>query len=319
MGELRKDYVCDSWVLISPIRAKRPSDFKQLPIPPTPADLCFFCPGKESSTPPEIGRIGQPWTMRWFNNKFPATEPLGEAAIKTDNTFFTFSNNYGIHEIIVETQNHGEQLVDLPRENIAQLLSLYITRLHALSTQPNIVYVMVFKNHGPHAGTSIYHSHSQIISINFIPPYIRDLHYRSMQGETCLFCDVLASEQNGIRLIRDKLQAISFTPYASQFGFEAWIFPKRHHGYHPDNHLGFSEPEYLDMADCLKQILTGLARLNVSYNVAFVYGPPQLHIHPHLRILPRIGVWGGFELGSRVIINGVTPEQAAAYYRDPHD
>lgn len=315
MGELRKDYLCDSWVLIAPVRAKRPSDFKQLPPPPTPADSCFFCPGKEHMTPPEIGRQGEPWTMRWFRNKFPAVEQQGEAIIKTDNTYFTYSGNFGIHEIIVETSKHNEQLADLSVETITKLLGVYIERLVAVSKEPHIEYVTVFKNHGPHAGTSVYHSHSQIISINFIPPYIRELHQCSIRDGVCQLCAVIANERTGVRLIMEQPHAIAFAPYASQFGFESWIFPTRHIS---DPGM-LSAEELWDIALCLKRILTALQKLNASYNIALIYGTKDLEVHPHFRIYPRLGVWGGFELGSRVIINGVLPEMAAAYYRDPHD
>ena len=39
--------------------------------------------------------------------------------------------------------------------------------------------------------------------------------------------------------------------------------------------------------------------------------------HWHLEILPRLNVWGGFELGSDVYVNTVLPEQAADVLRQP--
>ncbi len=252
--------------------------------------------------------------MRWFRNKFPAVEPQGEPLIRTDNAFYTFGANYGIHEIIVETPRHDEQLADLTPARISTLLTVYLERLKLVSQEPHIEYVTVFKNHGPQAGTSVYHSHSQIISLNFIPPFIRELHHKSHSEGKCQFCDVIESERASSRLVLDTPHAIAFTPYASQFGFEAWVFPKKH----TDSPLTLSPGECFDLAQCMKKVLTGLSLLNASYNIALVYGTPSLPIHPHFRIYPRIGIWGGFELGSRVIINGVLPEVAASFYRDPH-
>jgi UDPglucose--hexose-1-phosphate uridylyltransferase len=37
--------------------------------------------------------------------------------------------------------------------------------------------------------------------------------------------------------------------------------------------------------------------------------------HWHLEILPRLNVWGGFELGSDVYVNTVLPETASDYLR----
>ncbi len=50
MPELRKDPVVDRWVIISPERNQRPSDF---PLQPGthPPKACPFCPGHEAMTP----------------------------------------------------------------------------------------------------------------------------------------------------------------------------------------------------------------------------------------------------------------------------
>jgi len=173
--ELRKDYVLNRWAIIAKTRSKRPHQFKQeddmYKNDPGPGK-CFFCPGNEDQTPPEWGRIGdgdKGWKIRWFKNKFAAVESKGKFEVTTDNKYFTFSNAYGHHEVIVETPDHTQQMWDYNEEHLAMILKVYANRIDELGGKEHIKYVNVFKNHGKNAGTSIVHAHSQVISLNIIP------------------------------------------------------------------------------------------------------------------------------------------------------
>ncbi|KAG5051075.1 hypothetical protein JHK87_003273 [Glycine soja] len=56
--EVRKDIVWNRWVIFSPARAKRPSDFKsKSPADPNPNQQCPFCIGHEHECAPEIFRV----------------------------------------------------------------------------------------------------------------------------------------------------------------------------------------------------------------------------------------------------------------------
>src|SRR5213078_1418890 len=62
---IRKTPITGDPVILAPDRDERPNVYEGGP--------CPFCPGAESETPPEIARDGQPWRVRVFPNKFPAT------------------------------------------------------------------------------------------------------------------------------------------------------------------------------------------------------------------------------------------------------
>jgi len=174
MGELRKDYILNRWVIISPKRGKRPHELQRdTKIKEGP---CFFCPGNEHMTPSEIGRVPRNggWQIRWFENKFPAFKPEGNAEIKTTSRFYTSSDSYGYHEVIVETDRHDRQLAQLPVDEIEQVFHVYARRIKELESKPNIKYVNVFKNHGFMGGTSIVHSHSQLMAAAFVPVEIEN-------------------------------------------------------------------------------------------------------------------------------------------------
>lgn len=318
--ELRKDYILDRWVIIATGRGKRPEQFKSeediYANDPGP-EKCFFCPGNESMTPAEIGRKDDGkggWKLRWFPNKFAAVDKKGDPAIKKANTFYTYSDAYGNHEILVETDDHKKQLRDLGAEDIAEILKVLRDRIEELIRQPGIKYVDIFKNEGLKAGTSIIHSHSQIISLNIIPTEIKARIDAAKGFGSCPYCKIIDSERNSERHVHEDNFTFTFTPYASRFNFEAWIVPKRHCCRLTD----FSDEEIFSLASAMKRVLDRLKDLNVSFNIAYYYAPDGEDLHFHIAFLPRVATWAGFELESGVTINVVSPEDAARFYRGEH-
>ncbi|MEM4282702.1 MAG: DUF4931 domain-containing protein [Candidatus Woesearchaeota archaeon] len=308
--EIRKDYLLKRYVIISPRRGKRPTEFIEKPL--IVEERCFFCPGNEDLTPPEIGRIaGGPtgWKIRWFENKFPAlrkeTKP---APFTTANKYFTFAPNYGRHEIIVDTADHEKQFAQLSVQDISELLKVYCDRIAAFRTDPNIKFVGLFKNHGVRGGTSIIHSHTQLIAMPFVPTLIEAELEASRKFINCPYCEIVEIEKHSLRRCFENKEWVAFTPYASRYNYEVWLFPKKH--------VTSLEAHSLeDLASLLKLTLTKLSSLDVSYNFFFHQAPFGEDLHFHIEIAPRISIWGGFELCTDSVINTVSPEQAAAFYR----
>lgn len=309
--ELRKDYILDRWVIISSVRGKRPHEFKKK-IEFEDVKFCFFCPENENSTPPEIGRVGgKQWKYRWFPNKFPAVEMAGQADIRTDNTFYTFSNAFGKHEIIVETPEHNKQLWDLSADDIKGVLKIYIDRINALRKEPGIKYVAVFKNHGKEGGTSIVHSHTQVIAINHVPKAVREEAEASKKFDSCPYCRIIESEKNSYRRCFENEAFVAFCPYASRFNYEIWVMPKKHFRSIDE----MDDPQLGKLAEIMKRILAKLRELACSFNFYLHYAPEGDDLHFHIEFAPRIATWAGFELLTGTIINSVPPEDAAKFYR----
>lgn len=318
--ELRKDYILDRWVIIATGRGKRPHEFRtedNIYADDKGPENCFFCPGNESMTPREIGRVGDGqggWKLRWFANKFAAVDKRGDPEVKTDNTYFTYSDAYGNHEVIVETPDHDRQLIDLSEDELAELFKVYARRIEELTNQPKTGYVCVFKNEGKKAGTSIVHSHSQLISLNIVPPEVRAKVEASKRFDSCPYCDIIRQEAKGHRHVHEDDNTVTFTPYASRFNFEVWIFPKSHYR----TLIDFSDDELFDLAAAVKRVLRKIKELNANFNMVLYYAPKGEDLHFHIEILPRISTWAGFELGSGVTINVVSPEDAASFYKGEH-
>lgn len=319
MVELRKDYVLDRWVILAPSRKKRPRDYiKQPAAVSTSANVCVFCMGNEKLTPQETGRISSTdgsgsWSMRWFPNLFPAVEEEGQREVRTDNTFYTFAAAYGSHEVIVETPIHERQLWDFSAEEIKRLLQVYCERLADLGRKSSIRYVAVFKNHGSEAGTSLVHSHTQVASINILPPLIMAEAAAIKKYPNCPYCSIISTEKNSYRRCFENSHAVAFAPYASRFNFEIWIFPKRHFRQLSDA----TADELQGISEILASILHKLKELNTHYNYVLHYLPTTEpdDFHFHIEVQPRIAIWAGFELNTDIIINSVTPEDAARFYR----
>ncbi|MBW2992126.1 galactose-1-phosphate uridylyltransferase [Candidatus Woesearchaeota archaeon] len=313
--ELRKDYILDRWVYIATGRTKRKMEFKEAPKPRDEGPKsCFFCPGNEKSTPPEKGRVEEngKWIIRWFSNKFPAVEQKGEYITKTANTFFTFSDAWGEHEVVVETNDHKKQLWDLDKEHIKKVLEVYNKRILELEKLEGIKYVQIFKNHGIEGGTSLVHSHTQLMALNKVPKLVRRKTVALKKyGEECPYCQIVQIEKESERRCFENNSFVAFCPYASRFNYEVAVMPKRH-----VRRLDkLSDEELLDFADILKKILEKLREMDTDYNFYLHYSPDKKDLHLQLIVCPRIAKWAGFELSSQMVINIVSPEEAAKFYR----
>ena len=311
MGLIRKDYILDRWIYYAVSRKKRPQEFKKV-ILKDENKICRFCPGNESLTPREIGRVEYKgrWKMRWFLNKFPALEKKGKPYLKS-RKFFTEGNAYGVHEIIAETSHHKSQLADLPANDIRELLEVYKIRTKELSKIKGIKYIDIFKNHGKDAGTSLVHSHSQIMALPQVPELLREEAEAARKYGKCPYCEIIRLESKSKRKIFETKNVIAIAPFASRFNYEAWIFVKKHKKTMEE----FEEGEFHDIAVALKKILAKLKEINASYNFFLHQSPEGENLHFHIEITPRISTWGGFEFSTNFVINSVMPEDAARFYK----
>ncbi|MFY8200287.1 MAG: DUF4931 domain-containing protein [Pirellula staleyi] len=105
----------------------------------------------------------------------------------------------GVHEVIIESPTHIGSIAALPAEHIALIFEAYRRRLNHWRAQRDLKYAILFKNYGADAGASLYHSHSQLISLDFVPRNIERtndrlaLHYQRFGS--CYVCHLLAEEQ----------------------------------------------------------------------------------------------------------------------------
>jgi len=311
--QFRKDYILERWVAISEKRGMRPKQFKSATELHDDPSKCFFCPGNEHTTPPEVGRVlyednTKKWKVRWFENKFPAVSLETKPALDSSSPLFVKDNAYGKHEVIVETDDHQKQLWDLPVDHIKEIIDVYKNRIVELEKIPDMQYVQIFKNHGAQGGTSIIHSHTQVAALHIIPSLIDAESKASFKNNNCVFCKVVHDESFSDRKVYETEQLMSFCPWASRFNYEVWIFPKPHIE-------KLEQIKSAELADHLIRILEKLKQLNCSYNFFIHYAPKGNNLHMHVEITPRMATWAGFENATDIVINSVPPETAAAFFR----
>jgi UDPglucose--hexose-1-phosphate uridylyltransferase len=179
MPEIRQYIVTQEWVIIATERAKRPENFaKKEPIKkvlPEFSPSCPFCPGNEDKTPPEIFRLEEKgsWLIRVVPNKFAAPSREGIYERKVNGIKRSISG-VGIHDVIIETPSHHLTTALLPEAHVEKILQAYKRRYLEVCEDSRVEQVVLFKNHGEGAGTSLEHSHSQVIGTPLIPYQVRN-------------------------------------------------------------------------------------------------------------------------------------------------
>lgn len=296
-----KDYYLDHYSYISEERANRPYHFESHINELSHPASCFFCPGNEEMTPPEIGRIDDGkggWKVRWFPNKFVAVSPESEHA-------------YGYQEVIVETSDSQKQLWDLSSDEIVEIFKVYQNRIKELHNDKKIQYVSIFKNYGKESGASLLHSHTQVLATSVFPSRLSRKLKAIQELGHCPYCVMINEEKQSDRYIWENEEFIAFCPQAPRFAMETWIVSKTHRG----DFQEFSQSTVSNLVALLQKFLLKLKTLNASYCFYFYYTPAGQDLHFHLELLPRLHKWAGFELSSDDYVIGTPPETAAQFYR----
>lgn len=300
-NSIRKDFLIDRYSIIAEGRGNRPVHFEKENNEPK-GKVCFFCPGNEKLTPPEITRVGgsRGWSIRVFSNKFPALAPPE-----------------GEHEIIVDTNKHGVELEHLSEKEMKAIFEMYEERREEL--EKRFMYVSIFKNKGKEAGASLPHAHTQVLAMSMLPHLLareneKAEEYYYTKGK-CPFCEHIASIGKK-RVAFETKSLIAITPNAPRYPYELWIFPKKHVA----NFSELTDEEKTDFLSILKNALKKLDKTsgNPPYNFYLHNAPKgsERWYHFHLELLPRLSSYAGFELGSEVYICTVSPESAARFYKE---
>jgi UDPglucose--hexose-1-phosphate uridylyltransferase len=327
MPELRQNIITREWVIIAKERAKRPHEFAHArdPLPQLPPydPTCPFCVGNEAMTVGETYRIPQngSWRVRVVSNKYPALSQEGERVRHIDGIYRSMTG-VGFHEVVVEHRRHDLSTALYSVDDIVCVLNAFLYRYQELKKDPRIEAVIIFKNHGESAGTSLQHPHAQIAATPIVPNQIRHrldeaIRYFDETGE-CVFCVTLRSElRDGCRIISSNDHFVAFIPYAALSPFHLWIFPVRHISSFDE----INGEEIQSLAAILKTVLLKLYRglNNPDYNFSIRSIPARdghrEYFHWYLTIIPRIARTAGFEIGSGMYINPALPEDSAEFLR----
>lgn len=299
-NEYRQDFLGRA-VVLTPRRASRPHDFvPHIPEKKSDPKACYFCPGNEGMTPPEIDRfaVGGKWSVRVFPNKFAAFSKNFPAA-------------YGTHEIIVETPDHAKTLSQIQPESISAYINMVAKRLRAHSRDKKLKYTCVFKNEWADAGASLEHTHTQLVAMNQVPAIIKK--QEKLAKAHCPFCTLSIDDK--YPKIENTGPFVWLAPYVPHFNNETWIVPRSHTA----SLVDLDEAAISDLAALLHRALSVQdAELGYpAYNILFHIAPHRSkNFHFHIEICPRTAKWAGFEYGTEIVMNSVKPEWTAEQYRE---
>jgi UDPglucose--hexose-1-phosphate uridylyltransferase len=349
MPELRNDWLTGRSVIVAENRALRPNEFdvatarspefevglatsigKQnvanlalaevglTGAPGVPS--CPFCPGNESLTPPAVleqtNEQGQ-WQLRVVPNKFPAlsfddehVESAAEPAL-------------GVHEVFVESRRHVDRVSAISVQELRNVLQSYAARLRHWRDHDKLAYGLIFKNHGPRAGASLAHLHSQLIALPAIPRVVEAELQRAReaygQSNICPYCRLIDDERtSAARMVLDRDGYVAFCPYASLQPHEVWLMPARH----TPSFEQVSDGDSLEaLAGVLHAVISRLEKVipAASYNMLLRTAPWRVEcrdlFHWRIELLPRTTSIAGLEIATGVFINPLAPEHAARQLR----
>lgn len=333
---LRRERATNRWCIISPGRFSRPGYVKESQGENKQAETetqvinCPFCPGKEGLTPPTIRHYvknGQ-WVLRVVPNKYPALslevvktgQPLKQ---KKEGVHLTLPG-FGAHEIIIDTFAHGKHFADFTNDEANDLFWVFRERIADLRGDPRFNYILIFRNEGEAAGASLGHSHCQLIGLPVVPPLIQweiDVaeQYYDEEGD-CVYCATLKQElESGERVFFKNEHVVAFCPYASRSPYEIWVLPTDHLPRYEE-----TTSDYIyGLAKGMREIVSRLSHaLNCPAYNFYLHNSPLRHVeaesrfHHHFEIVPRITKLGGFEWGTGLYINVISPEEAARELRE---
>ena len=330
MSEMRYNAATREWIVVAPERARRPEEFHAAKAAttaerPEHRGDCPFCPGGEVNTPGETLRFcdeQSDWQVRCFPNRYPALTAEPEEGAPTGELFQRRRYGSGIHEVVAESRLHNQTLALQSEAEIELVLQAWQQRCRELFQRRELEHLVVFKNHGPSAGGSLEHPHSQIIGLPVLPSPVRrrfdDASLFFQKGKGCVFCQMLRAEsEDGSRVVVDTDVFLAFVPFASSAPYAVWILPKRH-----CHCFALSEPNELrELAIVLKQVLARLffGLKDPDYNLivrsANPPGPGTHFFHWYISVVPRLSRMAGFELGTGMFIRSSLPEADAEYLR----
>lgn len=329
MSEIRYNRLNDNHVIIAPRRLRRP-DFATVQREDDDHKQCPFCEGNEALTPKEIfasrssASIANQrgWYTRVIPNLYKALEI--EAPLKFHDGSFAYWDGLGAHEIIIDTPSHKVTMSEWSVEEMVIWLKTLRSRVEDLRRDNRLIFISLFKNEGANAGSTMSHSHTQLIAMPIIPKSqhqmnVRCRKYFEKNSQALMESIILDEEKAKVRMIDTHGEFSAFCPYASSYPFEVIISSKKHIGQIDTiNNLHVDE-----LATLLFSITQKMKQIHgdVSFNL-WISTPPlgsdaMLCDSSRLiiRIMPRIYRLGGFEVGTQMMINPVEPEFAAKLLR----
>lgn len=338
-GGLRQDVVSGSWTVVAPRRGERPLSGSSGPVA-LPADgperdpECPFCPGNEGELPAVIDEVPAPgggWAARVVPNRYPAFTDLdvdpGEPSdgrrlpLPTDGPIVPepVLEATGRQEVVVEGPVHSADLSKMTAEQVECIVRVWRDRLRQAEERVGREgRVVLFRNRGRAAGSSILHPHTQLIRVRHVPPEMRRREIRMLshhrERSRCLLCALPEMEPGwDRRVVSADGRFTAVVPWAPATSRHVRLIPREHQA----SFARLDEASVTSLAAVLGRVLARLREragdppYNLTVHSWGGSGPPEEALHWYLEIRPRDSQPAGFELAAGVSIAASDPEEDA--------
>ncbi len=296
------------------------------------------------------------WRARAFENKYPAfrlserdvdapnfcelRRRFYRGALPPSELFFQKIDAEGRHEVVADTNRHLRGWGEMTALEVCLALRLLQSRLRDFRASGRFAHAFFFKNVGVGAGASQPHSHCQIVASPLIPDDVRfqlervALYEKNRRDacETDSFWDALlrAELEDGRRVVAATEEFVLYCPYASRFPAQMEICPRSDEPFEDYDSAKLNALAQTARNAILvlqrayeKQVPTATSPLD--YNVVMTNAPYRVDsdfeeaarvFRPRLTILPCLVKKAGYEYGSGIDINPISPETAATWLRE---
>ncbi|MGL6174264.1 MAG: galactose-1-phosphate uridylyltransferase [Cellulosilyticaceae bacterium] len=228
--------------------------------------------------------------IRVVNNKYPVCNQSEEL--------------YGIHDVVIDTPRHNANPKDYSKEHWKAILIILQERWKMIKQDERIRFIQVFKNFGERAGASINHSHWQIISLEE-PPITMNREYEKSSRQ-CIVCEWL-KQLNKENIIYENEEWFIIAPNTPQMIYETWVVPKKH----ISNYEQVNSEMIESLSGIFQKIIGAYNQLNpeVHYNICWMSEKINIEnqYHFYIKIIPREGNFGGYELATGCSITTISP------------
>ena len=181
-------------------------------------------------------------------------------------------------EVVVHSPRHVRTFAELSDAEVAAVAEAWQARRQA-ALDEGFAYVHALINEGAAAGSSLPHSHSQLVWLRERPPEVA----RETGRATELLRELVVAERGAMRAA---VHRVGRLPYETLIGGEPF--------------------ELEDALLLLREVVGRLRALEGAL-------PWNAWLHEgHLELVPRLSVLAGVELGAGIYVNTVAPEDAAA-------
>ncbi|MGC8596256.1 MAG: UDP-glucose--hexose-1-phosphate uridylyltransferase [Candidatus Kryptoniota bacterium] len=288
----RYNPLLDEWILVSPLRLKRPwhgkieesGEDSRPPYDPR----CYLCPGNLRANG-ERNPVYEDIFV--FENDF--------SALRLDSTEFQLDKGMllkaeseaGICRVMCFTPRHDISLAEMSKSDISKVIAAWRDEYINLGRMPQINYVQIFENKGELMGNSNPHPHCQIWAQSTIPviPSIETNRFKWYRenNKGCMLCDYVRLElEEKERIVFENDEFVAVIPFWAVWPFEVLLTSKSH----ITNLEEMDESKRFLFADAIKLLTVKYDNL---FNVSFPYSAgihqsptdgvnhDEWHIHMH--------------------------------------